>query len=92
MSILISGCATSEKYNQKLNTWLESPKDDLIMSWGIPDDSYTLDNGKELITYKRSNTSYYNGTSYHYYCNTTFTIENSNIVDWKWEGNNCVSD
>jgi len=25
-------------------------------------------------------------------CKTTFTIRNSSIVDWRWEGNNCIAE
>jgi len=28
----------------------------------------------------------------NYNCKTTFTIRNSSIVDWRWEGNNCIAE
>ena len=33
---IISGCATSEGYNRILNTWLDSDKQNLIETWGVP--------------------------------------------------------
>ena len=39
---IISGCATSEGYNRILNTWLDSDKQNLIETWGVPTSTYKL--------------------------------------------------
>ena len=38
--IVVSGCATSEGYNRILNTWLDSDKQNLIETWGVPTSTY----------------------------------------------------
>jgi uncharacterized protein YceK len=37
MVMLVSGCATTAKYEAKLNTWIGTSEDSLIASWGVPD-------------------------------------------------------
>lgn len=92
MCVILTSCATEEKYNAKLNTWLNSPKEDLVLSWGVPSATYSVNKKTELITYKRSSISSYNGNIYNWNCDTTFTITDGIITNWKWEGNSCRSD
>jgi len=47
----ISGCATTAKYEAKLNSWVGASEDSLVASWGVPDKSYTTDSGKKAIEY-----------------------------------------
>lgn len=37
-------------------------------------------------------TNIYGGYTTSNYCNITFTIEKKTVVEWKAEGNSCVSD
>ena len=39
-----------------------------------------------------STTNVYGGYTTYNYCNVTFTIENKTVVEWRSEGNSCVSD
>lgn len=34
-------------------------------------------------------TTTYQTVSYNYWCETTFTVKNDEIVYWQWQGNNC---
>ena len=32
------------------------------------------------------------GYKLHYYCKTTFTVENKKIIHWRYEGNDCTAE
>lgn len=49
----ISGCATQKKYQSILNTWLGASENQLISSWGPPDNVYESDSSK-FLTYTTS--------------------------------------
>lgn len=53
IGIFLSGCATTANYERRLNTWLGHNADELVMSWGPPDRSYTLNDGSKVIEYAR---------------------------------------
>ncbi|MFC1658898.1 hypothetical protein ACFL1D_05905 [Candidatus Omnitrophota bacterium] len=54
--ILVSGCATTAKYDTKLNTWIGVSEDTLIASWGVPDLVYDMSDGKKAIAYVHKDT------------------------------------
>lgn len=43
------GCATTAKYKTKLNTWIGHSENELIASWGTPQNVYYLSNGKKQL-------------------------------------------
>ncbi len=49
--MLVSGCATTAKYEAKLNTWIGASEDSLIASWGVPDKTYNLSDSKKAIEF-----------------------------------------
>ena len=49
LCLALSGCATTAKYEAKLNTWIGVSEDSLIASWGVPDKEYHLNDGKKAI-------------------------------------------
>jgi len=51
----LCGCATTAKYEAKLNTWVGSSEDSLIAAWGVPNKTYDLRDGKRAIEYVRKN-------------------------------------
>lgn len=61
---LASGCATTAKYEAKLNTWIGVSEDALIASWGVPDKTYEMQDGKKAIEYKRRSTIETGGYAY----------------------------
>jgi hypothetical protein len=62
--MVVSGCATTIKYEAKLNTWIGASEDALIAAWGVPDMVYNLDDGKKAIAYVHKDTIRTGGYSY----------------------------
>ena len=60
----LSGCATTAKYEAKLNTWIGLSEDSLITSWGVPNKEYHLSDGKKAIEFVRKNTVQAGGYTY----------------------------
>lgn len=101
--VLALGCATTEKYERKLATWVGKDVNDLMVSWGTPSETYTMPNGYKQYTYSRQGstvaTSSYNpllqqstAIANTRWCKTTFTAnEVGTIQAWRWEGNSCES-
>lgn len=94
----LSACATTAKYEAKLNTWVGKNESDLVSQWGVPNNTYSLNDGSKLIMYQHNggSASVPIGNMYYtesYWCKTTFTIDGSGVVkNWKHEGNKCESD
>jgi hypothetical protein len=64
MAMLMSGCATTAKYEAKLNTWIGTSEDSLIASLGVPNKEYHMSDGKKAIEYVRKNTVQTGGYTY----------------------------
>ncbi len=60
----LAGCATTAKYEAKLNTWIGTSEDSLIASWGVPDKEYRLNDGKKAIEFVRKNIVQTGGYTY----------------------------
>lgn len=87
--MLLSACATPDGYERILNTWLNSDKQNLIETWGIPTNTYKLNDNIEYFSYLKTSISSINGDVYNWKCETTFTIEDNKVVSWKYNGNSC---
>lgn len=61
---LISGCATTKNYESILDTWLGSSADDLVASWGPPQNSYTLSDGGKVLEYLKQDSFQIGGFTY----------------------------
>lgn len=97
---LLLGCATTaenqataEKYNEVLNSWLGSDSDSLVKIWGPPKSTYRLNSGGQMLTYRgESNPIVIGSVVSSWWCETVFTVDSAGaIVDWRYEGNNCVA-
>jgi len=64
LAILLSGCATTAKYEALLNTWTGCSEESLIASWGTPQNEYHMSNGKKVIEYARGANVPIGGYSY----------------------------
>ncbi len=64
LAILLGGCASTVKYEAKLNTWIGASEDSLIASWGVPNKEYHLSDGKKAIEFMRKDTIQGGGYSY----------------------------
>ena len=63
LGLLLNGCATSEKYEATLNSWVGTSVDNLVGSWGAPNGVYEKDDGGKVLTYFYSRQSTFEGTS-----------------------------
>jgi len=64
MALLLGGCASTAKYEAKLNTFIGVSEDSLIAAWGVPDKEYRLNDGKKAVEYVRKNTVQTGGDTY----------------------------
>lgn len=54
--IFLAGCATTAKYEAKLNTWIGQTPEHLINTWGYPAGSFDHPNGNRVYVYSASRT------------------------------------
>ncbi|MFH1458506.1 MAG: hypothetical protein ABIG31_04990 [Candidatus Omnitrophota bacterium] len=64
LCLSLTGCATTAKYEAKLNTWIGASEDSLIASWGVPDKAYQMRDGKKAIGYMHKNVVQGGGYTY----------------------------
>lgn len=64
LCVVLSGCATTAKYEAKLNTWIGASEDSLISSWGVPDKEYQMGGGKKAVMFVYKNTVQTGGNTY----------------------------
>ena len=83
MLMLAGGCATTAKYEAKLNTWIGVSEDSLIASWGVPDKTYEMRDGKKAIEFARKNTVQSGGYTY---TTPQTTYESGKIGDQSYSG------
>ncbi len=60
--VFIISCATTEGYNNLLNTWIGASADRLVDSWGPPSQVYKKENGERLMTFVRGGQIYMPGS------------------------------
>jgi len=98
---ILSGCATTAKYEAMLNTGHGVNVNNLIASCGPPSDEYSMPNDNKMYTWlwvgNTLITSNYNKflnmtltNAVTFWCKTTFTVDNyGRISGWQYEGNAC---
>jgi hypothetical protein len=64
LCIGLCGCATTAKYESKLNTWIGASEDSLVASWGVPNKTYNMSSGKRALEYARKETFQTGGYTY----------------------------
>ena len=64
LSLTLSGCATTAKYEAKLNTWIGVSENSIITSWGVPNKEYHLSDGRKAIEFVRKNIVQTGGYTY----------------------------
>lgn len=101
LSLALLGCATSEKYEAQLATWVGHPSGELIANWGAPSSTFKTPDGTQVYEYLKTGatngyanrnqfTGGVNATSYTNYCKTTFVLNGADVItNWRWEGNMC---
>ncbi|NAS13749.1 hypothetical protein [Poritiphilus flavus] len=103
VALFTSSCISKKNYANRVKSWQGSNVNNLISSWGPPIDVYTMPNGNIMYTWLYTSDGYVT-TRYNewldqieqrkesYYCKTTFTADqNDLVVNWRFQGNACVS-
>lgn len=62
--LALSGCATSAKYEALLDTWKGKNINELVESWGYPDNTITAPNGNTVYVYGYHQSTYIPKTNY----------------------------
>ena len=57
--LVVTGCATREKYEQRVQSWVGHTSDDLARAWGPPSGNYKLNNGNTMIMYEANSVEAY---------------------------------
>lgn len=83
----LTSCATTEKYEARLQSWVGKQEENLIMSWGAPHKVHEISQNKKVVSYQQNHTS----SSIQFFCETNFLIKDNIIDTWTWRGNNCAS-
>ncbi len=100
--LVLAACATTEKYEARLNAEIGRPIDDVVLRWGRPTGVTDVDQTKRLYHFRSAGspiaTTQYNPylgaqtTVSQFYCDTTFLVEGGVVQKWSWQGNRCTSD
>ncbi len=77
LAAVLAGCATTANYERALNTWVGVNADNLVVSWGPPQNSYTLSDGGKVLEYDRQRSFQTGGGTY----TTPVTTYNSGNVN-----------
>jgi len=64
MCLGLCACATTAKYEARLNTFIGQSEDSLIAAWGVPDKQYNMGDGKKAIEYVEKSMVRTGGYSY----------------------------
>ena len=91
LGLLLTACASEQKYFDTLNTWIGAPEEKLVSSWGVPQGFYEKQNGEKLLQYDWDAIVTLQGDTYKTWCKTTFTISEGKVKSWETEGNECTA-
>ena len=64
-ALLLGGCTTTANYEAALQQWVGRPLDDLVLAWGPPQSSYTLQDGRKVVEYLRQRVIYSPGFTWY---------------------------
>jgi predicted small secreted protein len=73
LNLILSGCATTQGYEQKVNSWMGLSESQLIRSWGVPQQTFTSE-GSRYFVYNSSRNVYLPGTTPTYTANIVGNI------------------
>ncbi len=66
LTFLVLACATSEKYDKKLNDLVGKTEQDLVMAWGTPSAVKYVNDNTKIFTYTKINDFYFPSEYYLY--------------------------
>ncbi|MBP5698970.1 MAG: hypothetical protein J6W96_05540 [Alphaproteobacteria bacterium] len=85
MLLCLCACATIQKYEQKLNSYIGQDKQQLIASWGQPYQIRQLANGEQILTYVSINKQVLPDPNYDF--GTNFLTEDEMFYPFTYGGN-----
>ncbi len=62
LMISLAGCATAEKYDAQMASYLQMTERDLVLRWGTPDNVYKVSDRERIFTYNVRETYHNPGT------------------------------
>lgn len=75
----LAACATADKYEEVLDTWLGSSEAEIVSAWGPPASVYQAPDGTRILTYQRGGSVRMPGTPATYQTtrvgNTAYTTQ-----------------
>ncbi len=100
LAIILSSCATTRSYEDRLLGWKGKPAQSLISKWGPPTNTINLADGGKVLRYKvrekgnkqfeKQLASVGEKASPFYDCRTDLLVDSTDIiVGWKFDGPNC---
>lgn len=64
--LLLFACASSQKYDKKLNGWIGKTEQDLVMNWGRPSAVKYVNQNTKIFTYTKIDEFYFPSEYYLY--------------------------
>lgn len=64
--MFLFACATQEKYDKRLSSWVGKTETSLMTKWGKPSATRIMENGDKVITYTKANDVYVPSEFYVY--------------------------
>lgn len=64
IAVILTGCATEEKFRQKMDTWIGASMDDFVLQNGVPDSEYETSDGRKIYQFGWSRTETTGGFTY----------------------------
>lgn len=100
---LLSGCATTAKYQKLVDSWKGKKAGQLVDVWGYPDNTIQGSDGSETYVYKNHKVYYSPGicstgggacipVEHTENCDTEFKIKKNIIKQVTFKGDDCVYD
>jgi hypothetical protein len=97
--LALAGCATTNRYERMLQSWVGASADDLIETWGPPSAAAPLGDGGRILEWSwLGGTVVYAqrlgygtlATGSQAWCQTSFRVDERNrVIRWSWRGNSC---
>lgn len=93
--VVVLACASTQRHEEALNTWIGTDVNELIQAWGPPASTFEMPDGRKMYSW------YYDGgvvavpigsiaVARRRDCQTTFTVSTTGRVElWRYVGNAC---
>lgn len=100
--VLISGCATTGKFDAQVKSWIGADINKFILAIGPPDDVFKMPDGRIMYSWMFDNGSVYVGNynkttnlivggNINKWCKLTYIVKDDVITGYQYNGNYCKS-